>query len=37
MTTDVQKSDLVTLTIDGIEVSVPKGTLLIRRAVKGQK
>lgn len=24
--------DLVTLTIDGIEVSVPKGTLLIRAA-----
>lgn len=29
---DVDKTDLVTLTIDGIEVSVPKGTLLIRAA-----
>ena len=29
---DVEKSDLVTLTIDGIEVSVPKGTLVIRAA-----
>ncbi len=28
----VEKADLVTLTIDGIEVSVPKGTLLIRAA-----
>ncbi|MDQ6642281.1 MAG: NADH-quinone oxidoreductase subunit NuoG, partial [Actinomycetota bacterium] len=30
--TDVDKSDLVTLTIDGIEVSVPKNTLVIRAA-----
>ena len=30
--TSVQKEDLVTLTIDGFEVSVPKGTLLIRAA-----
>jgi NADH-quinone oxidoreductase subunit G len=29
---EVQKTDLVTLTIDGIETSVPKGTLLIRAA-----
>ena len=28
----VAKSDLVTLTIDGVEVSVPKGTLVIRAA-----
>ncbi|RLV50520.1 NADH-quinone oxidoreductase subunit G [Nocardioides mangrovicus] len=28
----VEQSDLVTLTIDGIEVSVPKGTLVIRAA-----
>jgi NADH-quinone oxidoreductase subunit G len=28
----VEKQDLVTLTIDGIEVSVPKGTLVIRAA-----
>ncbi len=28
----VEKTDLVTLSIDGIEVSVPKGTLLIRAA-----
>ncbi len=28
----VEKSDLVTLTIDGIETSVPKGTLVIRAA-----
>jgi len=28
--TGVEKSDLVTLTIDGIEVSVPKDTLVIR-------
>src|SRR5690348_11242813 len=28
----VEKSDLVTLTIDGVEVSVPKGTLVIRAA-----
>jgi NADH-quinone oxidoreductase subunit G len=27
-----EKADLVTLTIDGIEVSVPKGTLIIRAA-----
>ncbi len=32
MTTDVVKSDLVTLTIDGIQVSVPKDTLVIRAA-----
>ena len=30
--TGVAKSDLVTLTIDGIEVSVPKDTLVIRAA-----
>jgi len=30
--TGVEKSDLVTLTIDGIEVSVPKDTLVIRAA-----
>ena len=30
--TEVQKSDLVSLTIDGIEVNVPKGTLIIRAA-----
>jgi NADH-quinone oxidoreductase subunit G len=30
--TDVQKSDLVTLTIDGVEVSVPRDTLVIRAA-----
>jgi NADH-quinone oxidoreductase subunit G len=29
---EVEKSDLVTLTIDGIECSVPKGTLVIRAA-----
>ncbi len=29
---DVQKQDLVTLTIDGFQVSVPKGTLIIRAA-----
>ena len=29
---EVEKSDLVTLTIDGIEVSVPKDTLVIRAA-----
>ncbi|MBB3038270.1 NADH-quinone oxidoreductase subunit G [Hoyosella altamirensis] len=29
---DVAPADLVTLTIDGIEVSVPKGTLVIRAA-----
>ncbi|HHV21800.1 MAG TPA: NADH-quinone oxidoreductase subunit G [Propionibacterium sp.] len=28
----VEKADLVTLTVDGIEVSVPKGTLVIRAA-----
>ena len=28
----VEKTDLVTLTIDGVEVSVPKGTLVIRAA-----
>ena len=28
----VEKTDLVTLTIDGIELSVPKGTLVIRAA-----
>ena len=32
MTAEVVKSDLVTLTIDGIEVSVPKDTLVIRAA-----
>jgi NADH-quinone oxidoreductase subunit G len=32
MTSEVVKSDLVTLTIDGIEVSVPKDTLVIRAA-----
>jgi NADH-quinone oxidoreductase subunit G len=32
MTAQVEKSDLVTLTIDGIEVSVPKDTLVIRAA-----
>jgi NADH-quinone oxidoreductase subunit G len=32
MTSEVVKSDLVTLTIDGIEVSVPKDTLIIRAA-----
>ncbi len=32
MTAEVVKSDLVTLTIDGIEVSVPKDTLIIRAA-----
>jgi len=30
--TDLQKSDLVTLTIDGVEVSVPQNTLVIRAA-----
>jgi NADH-quinone oxidoreductase subunit G len=29
---DVEKTDLVTLTVDGIETSVPKGTLVIRAA-----
>ena len=28
----VEKVDLVTLTIDGVETSVPKGTLVIRAA-----
>ena len=32
MTTTPDKTDLVTLTIDGISVSVPKGTLVIRAA-----
>ncbi len=32
MTTELQKTDLVTLTIDGVSVSVPKGTLVIRAA-----
>jgi len=32
MTAEMIKSDLVTLTIDGIEVSVPKDTLVIRAA-----
>ncbi len=32
MTTEMQKTDLVTLTIDGVETSVPKGTLVIRAA-----
>ncbi|MCW2786072.1 MAG: dehydrogenase, partial [Marmoricola sp.] len=32
MTAELIKSDLVTLTIDGIQVSVPKDTLLIRAA-----
>ena len=27
-----KKEDLVTVTIDGLEISVPKGTLLIRAA-----
>jgi NADH-quinone oxidoreductase subunit G len=31
-TTDVEKTDLVTLTIDGVQVSVPAGTLVIRAA-----
>ncbi len=31
-TTPTQATDLVTLTIDGIEVSVPKGSLIIRAA-----
>ncbi|MCW2724169.1 MAG: dehydrogenase, partial [Frankiales bacterium] len=31
-TTDVVPTDLVTLTIDGFEVAVPKGTLVIRAA-----
>jgi NADH-quinone oxidoreductase subunit G len=32
MTSEVEKSDLVTLTIDGVQVSVPKDTLVIRAA-----
>lgn len=32
MTAELQKTDLVTLTIDGVSVSVPKGTLVIRAA-----
>lgn len=32
MTTTPEKTDLVTLTIDGVEVSVPKDTLVIRAA-----
>jgi NADH-quinone oxidoreductase subunit G len=32
MTTAPEKTDLVTLTIDGVSVSVPKGTLVIRAA-----
>jgi NADH-quinone oxidoreductase subunit G len=32
MSTDVEKTDLVTLSIDGLETSVPKGTLVIRAA-----
>ena len=32
MTTTPEKTDLVTCTIDGVEVSVPKGTLVIRAA-----
>ncbi|MFN2518942.1 MAG: NADH-quinone oxidoreductase subunit G [Jatrophihabitantaceae bacterium] len=32
MTTIAAKEELVTITIDGIEISVPKGTLLIRAA-----
>jgi NADH-quinone oxidoreductase subunit G len=32
MTSEVEKSDLVTLTIDGVEISVPAGTLVIRAA-----
>ena len=32
MTTTPAKVDQVTLTIDGVEVSVPKGTLVIRAA-----
>ena len=31
-TDDAEKTDLVTLTIDGVEISVPKGTLVIRAA-----
>src|SRR5258706_15541333 len=32
MTQAPEKTDLVTLTIDGFEISVPKGTLIIRAA-----
>ena len=32
MTSTQAKEDLVTVTIDGIEISVPHGTLLIRAA-----
>jgi NADH-quinone oxidoreductase subunit G len=32
MTTELQRTDLVTLTIDGVQVSVPPGTLVIRAA-----
>ncbi len=32
MTTVASSTDLVTLTVDGVEVSVPKGTLVIRAA-----
>ncbi|HET7430947.1 MAG TPA: 2Fe-2S iron-sulfur cluster-binding protein, partial [Nocardioides sp.] len=31
-TAEVEKTDLVTLTIDGVQVSVPKDTLVIRAA-----
>ena len=31
-TSEVEKTDLVTLTIDGVQVSVPKDTLVIRAA-----
>ncbi|HEY3527596.1 MAG TPA: NADH-quinone oxidoreductase subunit G [Nocardioides sp.] len=31
-TSEVEKADLVTLTIDGVQVSVPAGTLIIRAA-----
>jgi len=31
-TSEVEKTDLVTLTIDGVQVSVPAGTLIIRAA-----
>src|ERR1700748_1013474 len=32
MTIAPEQTDLITVTIDGIEISVPKGTLLIRAA-----
>ncbi len=32
MTTTPEKTDLVTLTVDGVQVSVPRGTLVIRAA-----